>query len=91
MERAFKLGLLPLTLQPCLRLALYPTDLDSAPQTDPRAASPSWLGLVWGFWLSPLHPTAAPLASHGLAWVGEGLLGPLIPQCPPWLPSVLLG
>lgn len=72
-------------------LAQYPIDPDPAPQTDPRAASTPWLGLVWGSWLSPLHPRAVPLSSRGLARAGEGLPGPFIPQGPAWLPSVLLG
>lgn len=84
MERAFKLRLLPLTLQSCLCLALRPIDPNPA---DPRAALPLWLGLVWGSWL---HPRAALRGSQGLAWVGvgEGLPGPphspvlpVAPQC----------
>lgn len=82
---------LALTLQPCPRLALYPLNPDPAPQTDPRAASPPWPGPVWGSCLSPPRPRAAPLGSRGLAWVREGLPSPLVPQCPPWLPSALLG
>lgn len=91
MERAFKLRLLTLTLQPCLCLALYPTDPVPAPQTDPRAASAPWLGFVWGSWLSPLRPRAARLGPRGLAWVGRVCPAPSFPSAPPWLPSVLLG
>lgn len=76
-ERAFTLRLLPLTLQSCLCLALCPIDHD--PQPGHRAASPPWLGLMWGSWLSLLHPRAAPLHSRGLAGVGEGLPSSLIP------------
>lgn len=81
MERAFKLRLLPLTLQPCLCLclALYPIHPVPAPQTDPRAASAPWLGFVWGSQLSPLHPRADP---RGLAWVGRVCPAPSFPSAP---------
>lgn len=76
-ERAFTLRLLPLTLQSCLCLALCPIDHD--PQPGHRAASPPRLCLMWGSWLSLLHPRAAPLRSRGLAWVGQVLPSSLIP------------